>query len=105
MLLGRMLMCCAPDSEELNNKFHRLATETTPTAHRLQRVFHQLGGYPEWAPHHIAELREFKNTLAGAQIRTRLTGRELDAALDDPRWIFDSSFSKATCMISNDWSA
>jgi hypothetical protein len=71
-----------------NGKFHRLATEQTPTATRFQGVFKRLGQYPNWDAHHIAALRDFRDTLGSAQVKTRLTGRELDAALDDPRWAF-----------------
>lgn len=84
--LGRFLICFHPDSDDLNGKFHRLASEQTPTAHRLQSVFGRLGGYPDWESHHLMELREFRANLGPSQIKTRLTGRELDAALADPRW-------------------
>ncbi len=36
------------------------------------------------SPLHI-ELRQFRELLSGSRVKTRLTGRELDAALDDPR--------------------
>jgi len=85
--LGRLLICFEPDTDDLNGKFHRLATEQTPTAHRLQTVFSRLGAYPEWESHQIADLRDFRSELGPAQIKTRLTGRELDAALADPRWM------------------
>jgi superfamily II DNA or RNA helicase len=84
--LGRFLICFEPDTDDLNGKFHRLASEQTPTAHRLQNVFRRLGGYPDWEGHHIADLREFRTNLGPSQVKTRLTGRELDAALVDPRW-------------------
>lgn len=84
--LGRLLICFEPDIDDLNGKFHRLASENTPTASRLLNVFGRLGGYPEWEGHQIAELREFRSGLGPSQIKTRLTGRELDAALADPRW-------------------
>lgn len=84
--LGRLLICFQPDTDDLNGKFHRLASEQTPTAHRLQNVFGRLGGYPDWEGHHIADLREFRADLGPSQVKTRLTGRELDAALADPRW-------------------
>jgi hypothetical protein len=84
--LGRLLICFEPDTDYLNGKFHRLAGEQTPTAHRLQNVFGRLGGYPDWDRHHIADLREFRANLGPSQVKTRLTGRELDAALADPRW-------------------
>jgi len=85
--LGRLLICIEPDTDDLNGKFHRLASEQTPTAHRLQNVFQRLGGYPNWEAQHVADLRGFRDDLAPSQIKTRLTGRELDAALADPRWV------------------
>jgi hypothetical protein len=84
--LGRLLVCYAPDIDDLNGKFHRLASETTPTATRLKTVFNRLGAYPDWDTEHLAELRSFRNTMSPSQIKTRLTGSELDAALADPRW-------------------
>ncbi len=84
--LGRFLICFDPDTDDLNGKLHRLAGDQTPTAHRLQNVFRRLGGYPDWEGHQIADLREFRATLGPNQVKTRLTGRELDAALADPRW-------------------
>ena len=85
--LGRLLICFPPDTDDQNGKFHRLASEPTPTAERLKVVFNRLGGtYPDWDLDHLAELRAFRNSLTPAQVRTRLTGRELEAALMDPRW-------------------
>ena len=84
--LGRLLICFEPDTDDLNGKFHRLASEQTPTAHRLQNVFGRLGTYPDWEAYQIADLREFRSRLGPSQIKTRLTGREVDAALADPRW-------------------
>ncbi len=84
--LGRLLICFPPDTDDLNGKFHRLASEATPTADRLKSVYGRLGAYPDWSPGHLAELRAFRNDLSPSQTKTRLTGRELDAALADPRW-------------------
>jgi hypothetical protein len=67
-------------------KFHRLASEATPTANRLQAVFRRLGAYPDWDSEHLADLRGFRNSMSPSQIKSRLTGSELDAALTDPRW-------------------
>lgn len=86
--LGRLLICSEPDTDDFNGKFYRLASQTTPTATRLKRVMAHLGGYPEWHVSQIVALREFRETLNGSQVKARLTGRELDAALDDPRWAF-----------------
>jgi hypothetical protein len=46
--LGRTLVCFPPNTEDMNSKFHRLATERNPTAERLRKVFARLGAYPEW---------------------------------------------------------
>ena len=86
--LGRLLVCSPPDIDDINEKFHRLASEATPTAERLKIVFYRLGAYPDWDTEHLADLRGFRDTLTPAQIKTRLTGREIDAALADPRWEF-----------------
>ena len=41
--LGRFLVCAAPDTDDLNGKFHRMTRDRNATAERLQRVFHRLG--------------------------------------------------------------
>ncbi len=88
--LGRLLICYEPDTDDLNGKFYRLATEQTPTGHRLQTVFGRLGGtYPDWEGHYIADLRDFRAELGPSQIKSRLTGSQLEAALADPRWAME----------------
>ncbi|MGE4047190.1 MAG: hypothetical protein AB7F35_20165 [Acetobacteraceae bacterium] len=90
--LGRLLICYEPDTDDWNGKFYRLASEQTPTGHRLQTVFGRLGStYPEWEGHFIADLREFRAELGPSQVKSRLTGGPLDAALADPRWAMDTS--------------
>ena len=84
--LGRFLMCFQPDTPDLNGKLYRLASDQTATASRLREVLQRLGDYPDWPAHHVAELRSFRDGLSANQIKTRLTGRELEAALADPRW-------------------
>ena len=81
-----MLICFPPDTDDLNDKLHRLASEATPTAERLKSVYGRLGDYPDWKPAHLAELRAFRHDLSQAQEKSQLTGRALDAALADPRW-------------------
>ena len=75
---GWLLVCYAPDTDDLNGKFHRLASEATPTSTRLKAVFSRLGGYPDWDAEHLAELRSFRNGMSPSQIKARLTGSELD---------------------------
>ena len=86
--LGRFLICIAPDTDDLNGKLHRMTQDRNATAERLQRVFYRLGEYPDWSLPKLEALREWRDAMSANQIKTRLTGRELDAAMDDPRWAF-----------------
>jgi hypothetical protein len=43
--LGRLLICYAPDIDDLHGKLH-LPSEATPTANRLKTVFNRLGAIP-----------------------------------------------------------
>lgn len=84
--LGRFLICVEPDTNDLNGKLHRMTQDRTATADRLRRVFHRLGEYPDWTVAKLQALRSLREDMTANQIKTRLTGRELDAAMDDPRW-------------------
>jgi hypothetical protein len=84
--LGRFLVCAEPDTDDLNGKLHRMTEDRNATADRLRRVFHRLGEYPDWPSAKLQALRSLRNEMSVNQIKTRLTGRELDAAMDDPRW-------------------
>jgi hypothetical protein len=84
--LGRTLICFDPVTDDLNRKFHRLASDATATAGRLQTVYARLAGYPDWDELQLTDLRDYHASLTSNQVKTRLTGRELDAALADPRW-------------------
>ena len=57
-----------------------MTQDRTATAERLRRVFHRLGGYPDWSAVTLQALRGFRDNMTANQIRSRLTGRELDAA-------------------------
>lgn len=91
--LGRTLICFDPDTDDLNGKFHRLARDGTATAERLRKVYARICGYPDWSELHIRDLRDYRAMLTPSQVKTRLTGRELDAALNDPRWSFASDLN------------
>lgn len=84
--LGKTLVCFQPDTDDLNSKFHRLMSDKSATATRLQTVYWRLDGYPNWRPGDLSSFREHRALLSANQVKTRLTGRELDAALADPRW-------------------
>jgi hypothetical protein len=84
--LGRFLICAEPDTDDLTGKFHRMTLDPTATAERLRRAYHRLGGYPDWPVAKLQALRSFRDDMTANQIKWRLMGHELEAALDDPRW-------------------
>ena len=85
--LGRYLVCLGEGTDNLNGTLYRHLSRTTATAARLKNAFEKLGGYPKWPPTLCQELEEFYHTLSDNQIKARLIGKELEAALADPRWL------------------
>ncbi len=84
--LGRYLACLDLGTEDLNAVLHQQMTRDIVGAERLKTAWSKLGGYPEWEPELIRELDQFTQSLLEGQRRARLLGKELDAALEDPRW-------------------
>jgi superfamily II DNA or RNA helicase len=85
--LGRYLVCLGESTTNLNAAFHRQITRDTAGSGRLKRCHERLGGYPEWPEDLRAELDEFISGLPENRRTARLLGSELDAALEDPRWV------------------
>lgn len=86
--LGRYLVCLGAGTADLNAVLYQQLTRDIATAQRLQRCLDKLGGqYPEWPDDLCHELDAFYTGLTENQRRARLLGKELDAALDDPRWL------------------
>ena len=85
--LGRYLACLGEGTSDLNGLLHRQITRDIASAHRLKKCLERLGGYPEWPTSLCSELQAFSDKLSEAQCRARLMGKEIDAALDDPRWL------------------
>lgn len=86
--LGRYLVCLGEGTADLNGTLHRQMNRDIASAERLRRALgkDRLDGYPEWPPALCEELDSFAAALPESQRRARLMGKELDAALDDPRW-------------------
>jgi hypothetical protein len=85
--LGRILMCLEGRSDiDLNQAFLAQLSRETATAVHLKQCLEKLGGYPEWSPDLRHDLKEFFDGLHENQRKARCLGRELDAALQDPRW-------------------
>jgi len=85
--LGRFLVCVDEEVGDLNGVLFRQRKRDIATAHRLEKCLEKLGGYPEWPEILLEELREFLDRLTPNDRNARLLGSQLDAALDDPRWM------------------
>jgi hypothetical protein len=67
--------------------FQQLKRQDIASRQRLELVRQRLGsGYPEWPAHLLEELSAYDQTVTPNERRGRLIGKELDAALADPRW-------------------
>ena len=85
--LGRYIKCLNPDSADLNGTLYQQMTRDIAGAERLRQALEKLGGvYPDWDSSLLRELDSFVQSLSEGQRRARLLGKELDAALEDPRW-------------------
>ena len=85
--LGRYLVCIEGNAADLNSVFHRQMSRDIAGARRLQDCRDRLVEYPQWPLELCHELESFYSELSEGQRAARLLGSELDAALDDPRWI------------------
>jgi hypothetical protein len=84
--LGRYLACLDATSGDFNALLHQQMTRDIASAQRLKQALEKLGGYPDWPAEIRQDLVEFTALLTENQRRARLLGKELDAALEDPRW-------------------
>jgi len=85
--LGRFLVCVDEEVGDLNRVLFRQMKRDIASAHRLEKCLEKLGGYPDWSETILEELREFLDELTPNDRNARLLGSQLDAALDDPRWL------------------
>lgn len=84
--LGRYLVCLGQSTSDLNGVLHQQMQRDIASAARLKNCLDRLGGYPEWPGDLCQELERFAAGLSDNQRRARLLGKEIDAALEDPRW-------------------
>ncbi|MFI5379497.1 MAG: helicase-related protein [Tepidisphaerales bacterium] len=85
--LGRYLVCVNGDSDNLNGTFPEQMGRDIAGAKRLKECFSRLGGYPEWPEDLRCELAVWFAAITEGQHHARLAGAELEAALNDPRWV------------------
>ncbi len=84
--VSRFLVCLAGGETDLNQTWQNHMARGTATAVRLKQCLERLGGYVDWTPDLHWELKHFFRNLGDNQIKARCLGREVDAALQDPRW-------------------
>ncbi|MEW5862639.1 MAG: helicase-related protein [Pseudomonadota bacterium] len=87
--LGKYLVCIGQGTGDLNAVLYgQLQREDIVSRERLKRVLERFGGdYPQWPEHLLEELASFDRRVTANERRGRLIGKELDAALADPRWV------------------
>jgi hypothetical protein len=89
--LGRYLTCLGGGTENLNETLHHQMSRDIASAQRLRKCLEKLGGYPEWPLELCRDLESFVKGLTENQLKARLLGKELDAALEDPRWLVEKA--------------
>jgi len=85
--LGKYLLCLPKGGDDLNQILHQQISRDIASAKWLKRALNLLGGYPDWSLETQNELEQFVRSLSENQRSARLLGREVQAAIDDPRWI------------------
>lgn len=90
--LGKYLVSLGQGTDDLNQLlFQQLKRQDIASRQRLELVVQKLGGgYPDWPAHLVDELTAYDHTVSPNERRGRLIGKELDAALADPRWMVRS---------------
>ncbi|RIK35827.1 MAG: hypothetical protein DCC58_20055, partial [Chloroflexi bacterium] len=88
--LARYLMVMNAAPNDPNTRWYELmqpSSRDSSTATRLRTCLDRLGGYPVWDPAVLSDARNVVRRLTEPQRRARIAGSEIDAALNDPRWI------------------
>lgn len=84
--LGRYLVSQGAGTDDMNNFLYQMITRDLDGARRLKKALEMLGGYPEWDTETCRDLTAFASELTDNQIKGRSMMKEIDAALQDPRW-------------------
>ena len=84
--LGKYLICREPSFRQPNPQMHRIMTTVTEGSRDRMRRVHKLIDYPQWPDALADELRRFGKQVGAHEKKNRLSGKQIDAALDDPRW-------------------
>jgi hypothetical protein len=82
--LGRTLRCIGRD---LNAVFRQQVSREKLPDGRYHRALKLLGGYPAWGHEEQEDAQSFREGLSNKDLVARIAGSEIDAALNDPRWM------------------
>lgn len=96
--VGRYLTCFGHGTADLNGILAERLARDVESARWLKLALDHLGGYPEWDEGLRRELDLFRKELKETQRKARLTGREVVAALEDPRWVVLQASAAQTPM-------
>ena len=96
--LGRTLRCIG--SGDLTVMFPNAVRREAQLDGRYHKALQVLGGYPQWSPDEVAAINKFVKNLKPKQIKARIAGSEIDAALHDPRWMARESLDQLHCGVS-----
>jgi superfamily II DNA/RNA helicase len=86
--VGRTMRCLgdskdSKDSKDISLVFKK-QLEKERSDKRYRKVIELLGNYPSWSSEELDEIEDF--VKRENQKKARITGTEIDAALNDPRW-------------------
>ena len=85
--LGRVLRCSADDVPLEQLLTLQIGKESSRGQKRYSRAKQLLGGNPHWTPQEAQEIQLFVDSLNNKKRNDRLSGNEMMAAINDPRWI------------------
>jgi hypothetical protein len=94
--LGRYLACLPSGTQDFNDLLYDQINRDIATSQRLKQCLEKLGGYPQWDEALRCEAEAYAANLTDSQRKARLMGKELDAALQDPRWLAPGVVSHGT---------
>lgn len=84
--LGKFFACRDPFVEKPNHDMHSLMSQGEGARSRMVKAYELMNGYPDWPPALLDELRRFGQKVSHQERKNRLSYKQIDAALDDPRW-------------------
>ncbi len=89
--LGRYLVALDNTEPDPHRILTRQLERDIGAADRIRRCLHRLGREPTWNTSELELLSEFRQSLGESQRVARRAGSEVDAALNDPRWVLEGS--------------